>query len=85
MMFLARIHVMLKTSVLDPQGAAVGHALHALGYDEVEEVRMGKRIEVRLRAPDAATARERVKAMCENLLANLVIEKYEFELTEADA
>ena len=80
---LAKIHVTLKASVLDPQGAAVTKSLHALGYDEVQDVRIGKYLEVKIDTADKAIAEERVTEMCEKLLANTVIEKYEFVLVEA--
>ncbi|WP_296419838.1 phosphoribosylformylglycinamidine synthase subunit PurS [Pseudooctadecabacter sp.] len=73
----ARVHVMLKDGVLDPQGAAVKHALGALGFDGVEGVRQGKVIELDL--ADGATE-EQVGAMCEKLLANTVIESYRIEM-----
>ncbi|MCF3594363.1 phosphoribosylformylglycinamidine synthase subunit PurS [Rhodobacteraceae bacterium LMO-12] len=73
----AKVYVMLKDGVLDPQGAAVKHALGALGFDGVEGVRQGKVIELDLAAgTDEAT----VKAMCEKLLANTVIESYRIEI-----
>ena len=73
----ARVHVMLKTGVLDPQGEAVRHALGALGFDGVQGVRQGKVIELDL-APDTTEAR--VREMCESLLANTVIESYTVEM-----
>ncbi|MBN8291260.1 phosphoribosylformylglycinamidine synthase subunit PurS [Rhodobacter sp. NTK016B] len=76
----ARVHVMLKTGVLDPQGEAVRHALGALGFDGVEAVRQGKVIELDLTETDPAKAEAEVKAMCEKLLANTVIERYEIAL-----
>ncbi len=76
----ARVQVMLKTGVLDPQGEAVRHALGTLGFDGVEGVRQGKVIELDLAETDAAKARETVAAMCEKLLANTVIESYEIEI-----
>lgn len=82
-MMIARIHVTLKASVLDPQGTAVTKSLHALGYDEVTDVRIGKFLEVKVNTTDRKVAEERVTEMCEKLLANTVIEKYEFELLEA--
>ena len=77
----ARVHVMLKSGVLDPQGEAVRHALGQLGFDGVESVRQGKVIELELAETDAATAEEQVRAMCEKLLANTVIESYAVELS----
>lgn len=76
----ARVHVMLKNGVLDPQGEAVRHALGSLGFDGVEKVRQGKVIELDLAETDEASARETVNAMCEKLLANTVIESYSVEL-----
>jgi phosphoribosylformylglycinamidine synthase PurS subunit len=75
----ARVVVMLKKSVLDPQGQAVSRALTMLGFDEVKEVRLGKLIELELAEADPKKARERLAAMCEKLLANLVIEEYRIE------
>jgi phosphoribosylformylglycinamidine synthase PurS subunit len=77
----ARVYVMLKTGVLDPQGEAVRHALGALGFDGVQGVRQGKVIELDLAAIDKAAAEAEVKEMCEKLLANTVIESYQIELS----
>ena len=76
----ARVHVMLKDGVLDPQGEAVRHALGTLGYGGVKGVRQGKVIELELAATDKTAAEVEVKAMCEKLLANTVIEKYTVEI-----
>ena len=76
----ARVHVMLKTGVLDPQGEAVRHALGQLGFDGVEGVRQGKVIELDLAETDKAAAEQAVTEMCEKLLANTVIESYAVEL-----
>ena len=76
----ARVHVMLKTGVLDPQGEAIRHALGTLGFDGVEGVRQGKVIELDLAETDADAARTRVTEMCERLLANTVIESYSIEI-----
>ncbi|MCE6960305.1 phosphoribosylformylglycinamidine synthase subunit PurS [Cereibacter sphaeroides] len=76
----ARVHVMLKDGVLDPQGEAVKHALGTLGFSGVEGVRQGKVIDLDLTATDAAAAEAEVRAMCEKLLANTVIEKYTVEI-----
>jgi phosphoribosylformylglycinamidine synthase len=82
MTFLARIQITLKPSVLDPQGVAVTKALGALGFDEVSDVRIGRYVETRLTAPDEEAARHRVAQMCDALLANPIIERYEFALAE---
>jgi phosphoribosylformylglycinamidine synthase subunit PurS len=76
----ARVHVMLKSGVLDPQGEAVKHALRTLGFDQVAGVRQGKVIELDLDGDDRARAEQDVAAMCEKLLANTVIESYRIEL-----
>ena len=73
----ARVHVMLKNGVLDPQGEAVRHALGTLGFDGVEGVRQGKVIELELAD---GTSEAQVNEMCEKLLANTVIESYTVEL-----
>ena len=78
----ARVYVTPKRGVLDPQGKAVQQALHALGFGEVGDVRVGKFIELQLRDVSAEAAGQRVQAMCERLLANGVIEDFRFELTE---
>jgi len=78
----ALVYVTLKPSVLDPQGKAVLHALHSLGYEEVADVRVGKMIEIALTGKDKDSAGKRVAAMCETLLANTVIETYRFEIVE---
>jgi phosphoribosylformylglycinamidine synthase PurS subunit len=76
----ARVFVTLKSGVLDPQGKAIGHALNGLGFGAVGEVRQGKVIDLELAEKDEAKAKADLKAMCEKLLANTVIEKYEIEL-----
>ena len=76
----ARVTVMLKNGVLDPQGEAVRHALGTLGFAGVNGVRQGKVIELDLAATDKAKAEDEVKAMCEKLLANTVIESYRVEI-----
>ena len=83
--FLARVTVMLKPLVNDPQGLAVRDGLQALGFEGVEAVRVGKRLEVTLEAPNAAEAERRVRAMCDRLLANPVIEEFRIELADAPA
>jgi phosphoribosylformylglycinamidine synthase len=76
----ARVFVTLKTGVLDPQGKAIGHALNNLGFSSVGEVRQGKVIDIELAEKSESRARAELKEMCEQLLANTIIEKYEIEL-----
>ncbi|MDM7931927.1 phosphoribosylformylglycinamidine synthase subunit PurS [Tabrizicola sp.] len=76
----ARVTVMLKSGVLDPQGEAVRHALGSLGFQGVNGVRQGKVIELDLTQTDPAKAEAEVQAMCEKLLANTVIESYRVEI-----
>ncbi len=76
----ARVHITLKVGVLDPQGKAIGHALEALGFEGVNEVRQGKVIVLDLVEEDPARARAQVDEMCRKLLANTVIENYTIEL-----
>lgn len=74
----AVVNVYLKEGVLDPQGKAVSHALDSLGFVGVKEVRIGKQIVIDLDAKSKADAEVQVKKMCEELLANIVIENYDF-------
>ncbi len=76
----ARVHIMLKNGVLDPQGDAVRHALGTLGFEGVDGVRQGKVIELDLAETDASKAEASVTEMCEKLLANTVIESYSVEI-----
>jgi phosphoribosylformylglycinamidine synthase len=76
----ARVTVMLKDGVLDVQGEAVRHALGTLGFQGVQGVRQGKVIELDLAATDRAAAEAEVRAMCEQLLANTVIERFSVEI-----
>ena len=76
----AIVTVMLKNGVLDPQGKAIGHALGALGFQGVGEVRVGKRIELELVETDKAAAKAAAEDMARKLLANLVIESFSVEI-----
>ena len=82
-MFKAVVNVTLKKSVLDPQGKTVQHALASLGFQEAKNVRVGKYFEVSLDTPDRKKAEERLKAMCNEVFINPVIEEYSFELKES--
>lgn len=74
---LARVFVTLKPGVLDPQGRAIARSLAVDGFDEVKGCRVGKLIELELDEQDPERARERVAKMCETLLANMVVERYD--------
>ena len=76
----AKIHVTLKQGILDPQGKAIEHALDSLGFTHAANVRVGKYMELDLNQTDRAKAEAEVKAMCEKLLANTIIEEYRYEL-----
>jgi phosphoribosylformylglycinamidine synthase len=76
------VNVHLKKGVLDPQGKAVHHALETLGFENVEDVRVGKQILIKIDSDDKEKAIEEVKKMADELLANPVIENYEIEVKE---
>lgn len=78
----AIVNVFLKEGVLDPQGKATHHALGSLGFNQVEDVRIGKQIILTLSAKSKEEAQEEVKQMSETLLANTVIEDYNIEISE---
>ena len=79
-MLKATVYVTIKESVLDPQGNAVQGALSTMGFKEVEQVRIGKYMELTLDTDDRAEAEARLTTMCEKLLANTVVEDYRFEI-----
>ena len=76
----AKIHVTLKQGILDPQGKAIEHALDSLGFKNAGNVRVGKYLEVDVDEKDKVKAEAQVKAMCEKLLANTIVEEYRYEL-----
>jgi phosphoribosylformylglycinamidine synthase subunit PurS len=78
----AKVYVTLRPSVLDPAGTAVQSGLSHMGYNNVEQVRIGKYVEVTLNATDADQARQQLDQMCDQLLANPVIEVYRIELNQ---
>lgn len=79
-MFKATVYVTVKQNVLDPQGVAVQGALHSMGFNEVGKVRIGKYMELEVDASSREEAEQRIREMCEKLLANTVVEDYRFEL-----
>jgi phosphoribosylformylglycinamidine synthase len=82
MNFVAHINIMPKPEILDPQGKAVKLGLQNLGLSTVSDVRIGKHITMNLQADSEAQARERIESACTKLLANLIMESYEFTLQE---
>jgi len=82
-MYKATISITLRPSILDPEGKTVHHALTNLGYDAIEQVRMGKRAEVWVDTDDEAEARRIAEESCEKLLANPVTENFEITLKPA--
>ncbi|MEA5616687.1 phosphoribosylformylglycinamidine synthase subunit PurS [Cronbergia sp. UHCC 0137] len=83
--YLAKIFVTLRPSVLDPAGVAVQSSLKQMGYDNVDQVRIGKYIEVTIISPEETKARKDMNQICEQVLANPVIENYRFELIEVES
>ncbi|MBD2411526.1 MAG: phosphoribosylformylglycinamidine synthase subunit PurS [Desmonostoc geniculatum HA4340-LM1] len=83
--YLAKIHVTLRPSVLDPAGVAVQSGLQQMGYDNVEQVRIGKYIELTIVSPDEKKARQDLNNICDQMLANPVIENYRFDLIEVES
>jgi phosphoribosylformylglycinamidine synthase len=77
-----KIFVSLRSGVLDPQGKAIERSLHTLGYGDVQDVRMGKYLELKVEAASREAAESRIREMCDKLLANPVIEDYRFEIQE---
>ncbi|MBD2499672.1 phosphoribosylformylglycinamidine synthase subunit PurS [Anabaena azotica] len=82
--YLAKIFVTLRPSVLDPAGVAVQSGLQQMGYDNVENVRIGKYIELNITTSDQAKARQDLDRICDQMLANPVIENYRYDLIEVE-
>jgi phosphoribosylformylglycinamidine synthase len=83
--FKAEINVRLKNGILDPQGQAIAHALQALRFENIDDVRTGKLIEFHITEENEVAARSQIEKACERLLANPVIEDYAFEITKAES
>ena len=81
-MLEVEIYVTLKKTVSDPQGLTVKHALESSGYQNLEEVRVGKLVTIKISSKDKKEAKERVDEMCQKLLANPIIEDYNFKIEE---
>lgn len=82
-LWLVEVYVSLKPAVNDPQGLAITDGLHMLGYDEVQDVRAGKYMQLHVTGSDQSSVESRVAEMCEKLLANTVIESYRFDVRPA--
>lgn len=78
----ARVHISLKNGVLDPQGKAISNSLHGLGFENVLDARQGKVIELDLKDMNKEQAEKEVDRMCQQLLANTVIENYAIEVID---
>jgi phosphoribosylformylglycinamidine synthase len=76
-----KIFVSLKRGVLDPQGKAIERSLHTMGYPEVQDVRVGKCLELNMESDSREAAEIRIREICDKLLANPVIEDYRFEIS----
>ena len=79
----AKIYITLKNGIHDPQGRAVQQSLHTLGFETVQDVRIGKFLEVDLQDSDKASAETTINDMCQKLLANMVIEDFRYEIIES--
>ena len=83
MKYKANIQIMPQAALLDPQGKAVTHGLQQMGYNTIDNVRVGKNITLEIEAPNEAEAKTSVEESCKKLLANLIMENYSFELKKA--
>ena len=81
-MLEAEIYITLKKTVSDPQGLTIKHALESLGYQNLEEVRVGKLVTVKLISKDKKKAKQKLDEMCQKLLANPIIEDYNLKIKE---
>ncbi len=79
-MFKVKVYILLKDDVLDPQGKTVNKALHHMGYASIQDVRIGKYIEITSNETDESKLKTEIKEMCEKMLTNTVIEKFEFSI-----
>ncbi|GEQ32344.1 phosphoribosylformylglycinamidine synthase subunit PurS [Marinilactibacillus psychrotolerans] len=79
-MYNVKIYVTYKESILDPQGEAVRGAVHRMGFDEIEDIRMGKYFEIKVAKQADRTVEETIETICDKLLANVVMESYRYEI-----
>lgn len=83
-MFLAKVYVTYKKGVLDPQGSTVKRALGSMGFDTVDDVRVGKYMEIRINEASQAKAEQKLEEMCNRVLTNPVIEDYSYDILEVE-
>lgn len=81
-MFLAKITITLKKSILDPQGKAVHHALESLNFLNIQDIRIGKYIELKINSSNMEEAKQQTEDACRKLLANIIMENYSFTIEE---
>ncbi len=81
-MFLAKVYITYKKGVLDPQGSTVKKALGTMGFDTIEDVRVGKYMEIMLEEKEKDVAEQKIKEMCDKVLTNPVIEEYSYDILE---
>ncbi|EXJ23972.1 Phosphoribosylformylglycinamidine synthase, PurS subunit [Alkalibacterium sp. AK22] len=79
-MYNVKVYVTYKESILDPQGEAVRGAVHRMGFEEIDSVRMGKYFEIKVQNHDERSVEEVIETVCDKLLANVVMESYRYEI-----
>lgn len=82
-MYNVKVYVTYKESILDPQGEAVRGAVHRMGFDEIEDIRIGKYFEIKVSDTDSRSVEEVIETICDKLLANVVMESYRYEIERA--
>jgi phosphoribosylformylglycinamidine synthase subunit PurS len=83
-MYIAKILITLRKTILDPQGKAVEHSLKSIGFDSIKDTRIGKYVELKIDAKDEPTARAIADNACKKVLANSVMEDYSFDLIKSE-
>lgn len=81
-MYNVKVYVTYKESILDPQGEAVRGAVHRMGFDEIDAIRIGKYFEIKVSRHDERSVEEVIETVCDKLLANVVMETYRYEIEE---
>lgn len=81
-MYNVKVYVTYKESILDPQGEAVRGAVHRMGFDEIDDIRIGKYFEIKVSSQEDRDIEETIETICDKLLANVVMETYRYEIEE---